>query len=285
MTPGIAYALGAMLCFGLGDLVYKRGAAAGAQPHHFLMVQSWVFTPSVVLYAILTGSLHFVAGSLWGALAGLFVLVGFYNFAHSLRTGSISVNAPVFRLSFVLTAALAVLLLGEPLTPHKVAGIALALAAVWLLLGAPAPEEAVGRRESRSSLVRVLVATVSVGAGNFIYTLGLHAGATPGSLIVAQATVVVTLATVFAGAVDRRIRPSGAALRYAPRAAVVLALAFAFMVEGMARTEASVAVPIAQMGFVVTALLGFVFLREPFTARKGAGLAAALAALSSLGHG
>jgi drug/metabolite transporter (DMT)-like permease len=285
MTPGIEYALGAMLFFGLGDLVYKRGAAAGAQPHHFLMVQSWVFAPSVVLYAMWTDSLHFVAGSLWGALAGLFVLVGFYNFAHSLRTGSISINAPVFRLSFVLTAALAVLLLGEPLTSDKVAGIALALAAVWLLLGAPAPEDAAGRRESRSSLVRVLVATVSVGAGNFIYTFGLRAGATPASLIVAQAAVVVTLATVFAGAVDRRIRPSRAALSYAPRAAVVLALAFAFMVEGMARAEASVVVPIAQMGFVVTALLGFLFLRERFTARKGAGLAAALAALASLAYG
>jgi len=285
MTPGIEYALGAMLFFGLGDLVYKRGAAAGAQPHHFLMVQSWVFAPSVVLYAMWTDSLHFVAGSLWGALAGLFVLVGFYNFAHSLRTGSISINAPVFRLSFVLTAALAVLLLGEPLTSYKVAGIALALAAVWLLLGAPAPEDAARRRESRSSLVRVLVATVSVGAGNFIYTFGLRAGATPASLIVAQAAVVVTLATVFAGAVDRRIRPSRAALSYAPRAAVVLALAFAFMVEGMERAEASVVVPIAQMGFVVTALLGFLFLREPFTARKGAGLAAALAALASLAYG
>jgi len=285
MTPGIGYALGAMLLFGLGDLVYKRGAAAGAQAHHFLMVQSWVFAPSVVLYAAWTGSLHFVAGSLWGALAGLFVLVGFYNFAHSLRTGSISINAPVFRLSFVLTAALAVLLLGEPLTPYKVAGLLLALAAVWLLLGAPAPDDAAGRRESRSSLARVLVATVSVGAGNFIYTLGLRAGATPGSLIVAQAAVVVTLASAFVGVVDRRIRPSGAALRYAPRAAVVLALAFAFMVEGMARAQASVVVPIAQMGFVVTALLGFLFLREPFTARKGAGLAAALAALASLAYG
>jgi drug/metabolite transporter (DMT)-like permease len=285
MTPGIEYALGAMLFFGLGDLVYKRGAAAGAQPHHFLMVQSWVFTPSVVLYAMVTGSLHFVAGSFWGALAGVFVLVGFYNFAHSLKSGSISINAPVFRLSFVLTAALAVLLLGEPLTPCKLAGLALALAAVWLLLGAPAPADAAGRRERRSSLLRVLVATVSIGAGNFIYTFGLRAGATPASLIVAQAAVVVTLATVFAGAVDRCIRPSAAALRYAPRAALLLALAFAFMVESMARAEASVVVPIAQMGFVVTALLGFLFLREPFTARKGAGLAAALAALASLAHG
>ena len=80
MTPGIEYALGAMLFFALGDLVYKRGAAAGAQPHHFLMVQSWVFTPTVALYGWATGSLEFSAPSiLWGALAGVFALVGFYN--------------------------------------------------------------------------------------------------------------------------------------------------------------------------------------------------------------
>ena len=70
-----------------------------------------------------------------------------------------------------------------------------------------------------------------------------------------------------------------------PLAALTLALAFAFMVESMARAQASVVVPIAQMGFVVTALLGFLFLREPFCMRKGAGIAAALAALASLAHG
>ncbi len=130
----------------------------------------------------------------------------------------------------------------------------------------------------------MLIATVTVGVGNFIYKLGLQAGADPASMITAQGVVVITLATAFVGAVDRRIGPSRAALRYAPRAAVVLAFAFAFMVEGMKRAEASVVVPIAQMGFVVTALLGFLFLREPFTARKGAGLAAALAALASLAY-
>src|SRR5512138_709651 len=98
MSAGTGFALAAMLCFGLGDLVYKRGAAAGAQAHQFLMVQAWVFAPSVTAYAWLTGSLRFVAGSLWGMAAGVFVLVGFYNFAHSLRSGSISINAPVFRL-------------------------------------------------------------------------------------------------------------------------------------------------------------------------------------------
>jgi multidrug transporter EmrE-like cation transporter len=41
-------------------------------------------------------------------------------------------------------------------------------------------------------------------------------------------------------------------------------------------------VPITQMGFVVAAAFGLAFLREPFTARKIAGLVFAVAALASL---
>jgi drug/metabolite transporter (DMT)-like permease len=284
MSPGIPYALGAMLFFGVGDLIYKRGAAAGTLPHQFLMVQSWVFLPTVATYGLLTGSLHFVAGALWGLPVGAFVLTGFYNFAHSLKSGPVSVNAPVFRLSFVITAGLAVALLGEPLNGHKVAGIALALAAVWLLLAAPAPADA-GRHETRSSLARVLIATAAVGIGNFIYKFGLHAGATPASLIVAQAAVVVTSSTTLTRIVDGRIRPSRAVLRNAPLAGVAIALAFCMMVESLARGDASVMVPVAQMGFVATSLFGFLFLREPFSVRKGAGLLVAFAAMASLAGG
>ena len=275
---GLHLALGAMLLFGLGDLVYKRGAAAGAPAHQFLMVQTWFFLPTVIAYALLSGSWHFTPAALWGALAGLFILAGFYNFAASLRSGSISINAPIFRLSLVVTAGLAIAVLGEPLTASKLAGIALALVASWLLLGGPRA----GQLESRESLARVCVAMLAVGIGNFLYGLGLRGGATPGSLMVAQAGVVCPLATLFAAALDRRIAPARAALRTAPLAAVALALASVCMVESMARGEASIAVPIAQMGFVVTAVLGFVFLREAFTWRKAGGIVAAVAALAFL---
>ncbi len=281
MSPAIACALGALLCFGLGDLIYKQGAAAGAQPHQFLMLQSWVFTPIVFVYALATHQLEFVPGTLWGALAGVFILTGFYNFAHSLKTGSISINAPVFRLSFVITAALAVALLGEPPTAAKAAGIALALAAAWLLLGGAGGPQ----REDRGPLIRVLVATVAVGIGNFIYKLGLQAGATPASIIVAQGCAVVVGATLFVAWKEGGIRAEAPVRRFAPRAAVVLAAAFSLLIEALARGQASVVVPVAQMGFVVTALVGTLFLGERFTLRKGAGLLAALAALASLAAG
>jgi len=52
--------------------------------------------------------------------------------------------------------------------------------------------------------------------------------------------------------------------------------------ESLARGEASVLVPISQMGFVVTAVIGVAFLGEPLTARKSAGLAFAVGALACL---
>jgi len=283
LVKGIEYALGAMLLYGAADFVYKRGAAAGAQPHQFLMVQTWFFSFAALAYGLVSGTLAFSLAALWGAVAGVLVVVGYYNFAWSLKHGSVSTNATIFRLSFAVTAALAILILHEPLTAPKLAGLALVLLAVWLLLREPAGTYRT--RENRASLVRVLVATLAVGVASFTYKLGLRGGATPIALVVAQGAVAVTLSTGFAACLDRRIRPAPVAWRYAPLAAALLVVAFLFLAKGLASGEASVVVPIAQMGFVVTALLGFFFLRERFTLRKGAGLIAALAALASLAKG
>ena len=64
MSPSIAYALGALLLYGFADFVYKRGAAAGALPHQFLMVQTWFFNALALLYGLFSGTLAFNAGAL-----------------------------------------------------------------------------------------------------------------------------------------------------------------------------------------------------------------------------
>lgn len=282
MTPGIAFALAAMVCYGLADLVYKRAAMGGVPAHQFMMVQTWFFLSFCTLYGLASGTLVFTAASLWGLAAGVFAFTGFYNFAQSLRGGSVSINAPIFRLSFTVTAALAVVFLGEPLTGYKALGIGLALVAVWLLLAGADAGGAAARRVAAASLARVLVATLAVGVANLLYKVGLRAGATPASLLVVQASLVVLMSTSLAGSIDRGIRPVRATWRFSIAASVLLSSAFVTLLEGLARGEASVLVPVAQMGFVVTAVFGFAFLRERFTPRKGAGLAVALAALASL---
>lgn len=280
----VVLALGALVCNGLVDIVYKRAAGAGVKPHHLMMMQSPIYGACVLAYGIVSGTLVFDRASLWGVVAAVFAFTGFYNFARSLAGGAVTVNAPIFRLSFVITALLAVLLLGEPLTFATLAGLAFALVAVWFLLAARAADLA-RARVSQTAILRVAVATVSVGIGNLIYKVGLEAGATPAGLLVVQAICVISLSAAFNLAADGRIRPPLATLRYATASAVLFATAFTLMVEALARGPASTLVPIAQLGFVVTALIGLVVLRESWTARKGIGLAAAVLALATLAIG
>jgi drug/metabolite transporter (DMT)-like permease len=282
MSGGTDYAFAALICYGIGDFIYKSAIAAGVKPHHFLMGQAWCFAPAIILYAWLTGTLVITAAAAWGGLAGLFIFVGFYNFLRSLEGGSVSVSAPVFRLNFLITALLAIVVLGEPIRLAMPIALVLALIAIWLLLGSER-----GKRPEidRRALGAVLVATLAFGIGNFCHTMGVRHGALPETLLTAQAVVFIVLSTAFVGIVDGRIAPPAMMWKYTAAAATVLIFAFLFMLHGVAQGPASVLIPIAQMGFVVTAALGIVVLHEPLTARKGVGLAAAVTALAVLAIG
>jgi uncharacterized membrane protein len=276
MTPGLGFALGAMVCFGVSDLIYKRGAAAGIDAGQFVMLQAWAFCPGVTLYAWITGTLDPHLSALWGSLAGLFLLIAMYNFASSLHGGAVSTNAPIFRLNFTITAALAILLLGETLTVAKAAALACALVAVWLLLSdADAPRDQL----KIGSLTRVLVATVAMAFVNFFYKVGLQHGALPETMVATQAWTFLSAATLMRWLRERHFRVTPGAWRYSTLAALALAGAFILLMHGLALGPASVLVPVAQMSFVFTALFGAAVFHERLDMRKRAGLLIAAAAL------
>ena len=282
MNQSIVYAILAMVCYGVSDFIYKQAATAGIRADHFLMAQGWLFCPLVIVYALATHTLILNPAALWGSLAGAFVFIGFYFFIRSLAAGSVSTNASIFRLNFIVTVLLVVVWLGEPLTLSKIAGLALALLATWLLLGVSASAGRAPDDARRRSLGLVALATLAFGTSNFFHTMGLRHGALPETLAVAQAALFMPLATVVVYVVDRKLRPPLVTFRYSAPAAIVLLGATISLLRSVAEGQASVLVPIAQMGFVVAALLGIFILRERVTIRKVIGLATALAALAAL---
>jgi uncharacterized membrane protein len=277
MTPGISFTLAAMILFGASDLIYKRGAMAGIGGREFGMLQAWVFFPGVTAYALATGNLMFNIGALWGAAAGLCLVVAVINFIGSLRAGAVSTNAPVFRLNFAIAVVLAIVVLGETLNAAKLAALATTFAAVWLLLAEPGAFRA---RLDMQSFTRVLIATVAMGCGNFCYKLGVINGALPETMIVAQALVFCPATTLIFWLANRRFVFTPGGWRYTSAAAVILVAAFVIQLHGLAVGPASVLVPVSQMGFVITALLGALIFGERLNARKQIGLAVAVAALA-----
>jgi drug/metabolite transporter (DMT)-like permease len=274
MTPGLLLALGAMLCFSVGDLIYKRAAAAGMGSAGFVMRQAWIFCPAVNLYAVATGRLDVHWTALWGSLAGTMSLIAFYNFSRSLEAGAVSTNAPIFRLNFALTAALAITLLGEPLTWAKAGALVAAAVAVWLLLA----ERGAGLPPLKS-LTRVLIATVAMAFTNLFYKVGLQHGVLPETMLASQAWAFCSIGTILGVMQEGRLQLMPKAWPYAAPAALVLLVAFMLLLNGLALGQASVLVPVAQMSFVITALYGAVMFRERFDGRKKLGLGVAVAAL------
>jgi uncharacterized membrane protein len=230
----------------------------------------------------MTHTLVIDPAALWGSLAGAFVFIGFYYFIRSLATGSVSTNASIFRLNFVVTAVLAIALLDEPLTATKTAGLVLALLATWLLVGAGRSADHASDDARLIAVVQVSAATLAFGTSNFFHTIGLRHGAGPETLAVAQAALFMPLATAVVYFADRKLSPPAITFKYGGAAAIVLLAATIFLLHSVARGHASVLVPIAQMGFIIAALLGIFILREPVTIRKAIGLASALAALTVL---
>ena len=196
-----------------------------------------------------------------------------------LTTGSVSTNASIFRMNFIVTVVLVVILLGDPLTVSTIAGLALSLLAVWLLLGAGNNAESTPNKARRRSLVQVVIATLAFGTSNFFHTVGLRHGAVPETLAVAQAALFMPIATVAVYFTDRTPRAPPVTFGYGAAAAIMLVGATIFLLRGLANGRPTVLVPIAQMGFIIAALLGIFLLRERVTIRKVAGLFLALATL------
>lgn len=287
MTAAVALAFGAMVFNGLTDFAFKKAAAGSMRGdfrmHHFIIAQSVLFWSTVTLYGIVTGELK-AGPHVWlGMLAGVFMFIGFNCFAWSLQHGNVSINAPIFRLNFLVTAALAMLLLGEPPLALKLFGLGLALLAIWLLVGASGGGQgAQARQQANRSLMLAVAATLALGTGNTIHKVGLDWGGTPATQLAAHSFVYLSLSAILAFRQDGGLVIPKSVWPVAAMGALCGGAAFIAMMRGLAIGQASVIVPIAQMGLVVSAALGVVVLGEKLTGRKLAGLAAAVAALAAL---
>lgn len=271
-----------MVCYGLVDLTYKRAAIAGVAPHQMLMSQALFFAPGMYLYGYATNTLVFDLAFRWGLAAGAAIWVAMYYFNRSLATGAVSIMAPIFRLSFVITALLAIAILGEAITTWKLGGFAFALVALRLLVVQYAQSGTGRLRMTTSAVAHVTLATIAMGLVSFFYKLGAAAGGTPATVLAGQATVFAPLAVIFGLTRDRGWRVPSVTFPHAATTALLLFVGAGALVEGLSRGDASTLVPIAQLSFVVSATLGIGMLGEPFTRRKVAGLACAVAALTCL---
>lgn len=266
--------VGSMMSAGVSDYLYKRVQLRGVQPITFIAVQSTFYNICVFVLAFYYGVRLDLPTVIYGVAAAYTGFPGMVLLLHSLRRGDATINVPIYRLSFIVTAAGAMLLLHEPASLGKLLAIVLAassvlmLSNVWLIRkGVPI-----------GGLGALLAGTVLYGIFGLIYKSAMLAGVTPISLLVVQSPLVL-LTAVAVAFLGGSAKIDGTVLKTAPWCGVLLFGSMSLLLFSLQWGQASVNVPIVQLSFVFTSVLAVFLLRERLTPIRTAGVIAAVLAV------
>ncbi len=125
----------ATLSLGAANFFHAVGVRHGSTPETALSAQAVVFVTLATIFVRLTDGKIAPPRATWThAAAAAAVLMGaFLLMLYGLTLGPASVLVPITQMGFVVTAALGVALLGEPVTVRKLVGLAAAIGALAAL--------------------------------------------------------------------------------------------------------------------------------------------------------
>ena len=265
----------------LSAFAYGAADFLGGLATHRSNTMAVVIVSQAVGLALLMVVLPFLPGSspaardlAWGAIAGLAGGGGVALLYRALAIGPMSIVAPLTAVCAALIPVAAGVALGERLTPVRIAGIALALAAI-VLVGQERGRG--GRTAVRLDGLRIALAS-GVLIGLFLVAL---ARAAPASglwpLIPARVTSVAMFAAI-ALATGRSIRMPAPVLKIAAGGGALDMLANALYLAAVQRGPLSLMATLTSLYPASTIVLARIFLGERLSAAQLGGIACAIVA-------
>jgi drug/metabolite transporter (DMT)-like permease len=240
----------------------------GIRPGSFMVVQSFCFFCTVLGASLLRYGGVSPSPYPWlGTVAGALGLTGAFSALQSMKQGELGTNIAVVRLSFVPTAIGAILFLGEPFTLQKGLLLLLACLAVSLFFDHYWREN----RPALKSLVPAMIACLAFGVFDIVYKIGSNLGVNPLTFLIVQSATAHILVNLYV-ALHEKYRLNRAVLRIAPLCGILFASACLSMLKVLEEVDVSLISPFIQMNFILSYLLGVVFLGESVTRRKLLGI-------------
>lgn len=281
MIPSyILLALLSMFLVGIADFVYGRAVRKGVSRATMICSQGAIFLPIVTVWAILEGSYDWTLYTFLGPIAGFLIFFGTYAFMKSVQLGEASVSTPIYRISFVITALLAICFLNEPMTYRKGLGFLFATASILFLSEFPLNIKSIPK-DRAASIVWAIAAMMSLGILNIVYKIGMSHGVAPSMFLHCQGIFFNVTVYIYAFYTQGGPRFTRTGWAHASITATTLSTGLIALLAAFREGEASVVAPIGQLSFVVSALMATLWLKERFTLRKAAGLLLAIATIGA----
>ncbi|MEL0587194.1 MAG: DMT family transporter [Candidatus Thiodiazotropha sp. (ex. Lucinoma kazani)] len=279
MTSAIVFALLSLLFAGFNDVVFKRYSSKDRSRGMivFGIGVVWLLLQSLT---IILDDGRFLPDTVtlgYGLTAGIVLALSNILLIEGLTQTDVSVGSTIYRLNTIGVVLLSVVFLQEPLGWLKMAGISSGVLAVLLLMHQSHAVE-MGRMVTLYVWLVVLASLLRAVYG-VISKVGLNQGADTDSMLLIAALCWVIGGALYALLREGRFRLTRKKTAYVLVSGLLVYLIVNFLLAAIARGEASVVIPIANLSFIAALLISVVLGMERLSVKK---LTAVLCAIGSI---
>lgn len=272
---GITFSLLSAAFFSLNAAAARRAVLFGTVLMG-LAITVPMGVPLFYLLALLTGEAHLIFGFpaealLWFAAAGIvhFVCGRYCNYSAAGAIGT-NLSAPIMQCEVLVTLILAIVILGENLTPLRILGIALLVIGPSLVINRDSSN---GRKDASfqprylEGYTMAMLAAVAYGFSPVFIGLGLKA--TGGTGVIAGGVVSYVAASAIVGVIflfaDKRHRQFSAAkgaMGWFIFAGVTVFLSHAFRYAAIALAPVSIVTALQRLSSIFRIYFGWIINRD-----------------------
>jgi uncharacterized membrane protein len=276
-----------MVFAGLNDVVFKKQATSGLGRGQYLGIVGLIWMMVFTALALSAGGTTLTRTTLfWGLTAGSFSISANYLLVWSLRHLEASIGATIFRLNLVLVALIAIVWLDERLTGSKIIGLSLAGMAILFFSRSPSGGSAPSL-QTKAFLLAICASILRAGMGISYKLAAIDFHALPvedriiqnyGFLAI-QGLIWFTAGLFVSVRFEGTIGVQGRNVGYGILSGGLICGIVLLMAKALATGDASVAIPITQMSFLVTSMISWPLYRERFSCHKALAMVLATAAI------
>lgn len=262
------------LCAAVNDLVFRLYARKRRSRGIYVLVIGIIWTLAFAFFSdfslIFSGTTLF-----WGIVSGLFSVVANIMLIEGMSHNEAGVCATIYRLNLVVVALGAFLFLGESVTALKITGISFAAAAVLLFF----PRSYHGSRVDKVKIGFYLVGIAALlrAAMGLSYKYAFLHGADRNLLLLINGILWIAGGGLYLFLREKHLSGrDGTSWSYGVLSGLLICGIVLFMALALQYGDAAVVLPLAQMSFLGTWVLGLFLLGEKLNFRKVLGLAAGI---------
>lgn len=255
LPPGVDLALLSMLFAGINDVIFKKYAAKNRSRGMYVLGVGLTWAVLQVLYTSFSRvTFSFDIPTIqYGLLAGLMLAAANISLIEGLTHIDVTLGSTVYRLNTIGVVVLSIVLLGEGIEFIKLSGITFGIVAVLLLYKS-------NNSKTAGPIIKtffwlILFASLLRAAYGVVSKVGLNASADENTIILLSALCWVIGGAFYAKYVENRFVVTKKKILYSIVSGVLVFCIVNFLILGLKVAQASIVVPIANMGFVVALII------------------------------